>query len=77
MTFTVKTPAAAKFVALYTESGAKVKVWGMSGNSTVSGDVRTWTIQYAIASKGERKLTFRASTNGVYGAGKVVNITVN
>ena len=53
------------------------KVWGMTGNSTVTGDVRIWTIKYAITSKGNpRKLTFRASTNGVYGVGKTVNVTV-
>ena len=76
VTFTVKTPSTAKYLAMFSESGGKVKVWGMTGNSTVSGGVRTWVVTYAIASKGNRALTFKCSANGTYGAGKTVNITV-
>ena len=76
VTFTVKTPSTAKYLAMFSENGSKVKVWGMTGNSTVSGTTRIWTVKYAIASKGNRVLTFKCSTNGTYGAVKTVNVTV-
>ena len=76
VTFTVRTPSTAKYLAMYAESGSKVKVWGMTGNSTVSGSVRTWTVTYAIAGKGNRTLTFKCAQSSTYGEGKAVNVTV-
>ena len=74
--FTVKTPDTAKFLALYSGT-TKVKVWGMTGNSTVSGSVRTWNVSYAFKSAGlKRTVTFRCSANGTYGAGKNVSALV-
>ena len=76
VTFTVNTPSTAKYLAMFSENGSKVKVWGMTGNSTVSGSVRTWTVTYAIANKGNRVLTFKCSANGTYGEGKTVSVKV-
>ena len=56
VTFTVRTETRAKYLALFSESGAKMKVWGMTNNSTVSGDVRTWTVSYTISNTGNRVL---------------------
>ncbi len=60
-TFTVKTTANAQNLMLYAEGGNQVKTWPASGNSTVSGDVRTWNVKLAIASAGNRVLTFKAA----------------
>ena len=59
-TFTVKTTASAQKLMLYAEGGNLVKTWAASGNSTVSGDVRTWTVKLAIGTAGNRELTFKA-----------------
>ena len=60
-TFTVKTTVSAQNLMLYAEGGNLVKTWPASGNSTVSGDVRTWNVKLAIASAGNRVLTFKAA----------------
>ena len=61
VTFTVKTPSAAKYLAMYSETGAKAKTWPAVENSTVSNNVRTWKVTYAIKTAGSRRLTFKAS----------------
>ena len=77
VTFTVKTPTTAKYLAMYVESGSKVKTWNGSTYYTDSGSTRTWKVSYAIGSAGDRTLTFKASINGTnYGAGKDVSLTV-
>lgn len=62
-TFTVKTPKNAQYLMLYAEEGTLVKTWPASGNSTVSGDVRTWTVNLAINTGGNRQLTLKAGTS--------------
>lgn len=77
MTFTAKTPTNAYSLSLYAEDGSKVKTWNSSGNSTVSGSVRTWKVSYAFSGAGNRRVTLKASANGVqYGTGKTLAITV-
>lgn len=61
-TFTVKTPTNAQYLMLYAEGGNLVKTWPASGNSKVSGDVRTWTVNLAINTGGNRTLTLKAGT---------------
>ena len=65
--FTVKTPAYAKFLALFSENGTKCKVWSKTGNSTDDGETRTWTVSYSFKGVGEREITFRTSTTKTYG----------
>ena len=60
--FTVQTTADAKYLMEYAEGGNLVKTWSASSSSTVSGNVRTWTVSQNIASAGKRKLTFKAGT---------------
>ena len=76
VTFTVKTPKDAKFLAMFSESGSKVKVWGYSNYSKVSGGTRVWTVSYAISNKGNRQLTFRCTKTTTYGEGKTVDLKV-
>lgn len=61
--FTVRTTSNAQYLMLYAEDGTLVKTWPASGNSTVSGAVRTWTPTLNIGSPGYRTLTFRAGTS--------------
>ncbi len=73
----VKTGADAKYLTMYAENGGKVKTWNASSYSTVSGNVRTWSISYAFASAGSRQLTFKASADGTtYGTGKTAALSV-
>ena len=61
--FTVKTTSDAKYLVEYAEDGTKVKTWTAdSNNSTVSGNVRTWTVKQNIATAGNRTLAFKAGT---------------
>ena len=76
-TFTVKTTSNAQNLMLYAESGNLVKTWPASGNSTVSGDVRTWTVKLAIGTAGNRELTLKAGkTTTPSPFGKSVKFTV-
>ena len=76
ITYTVKTPSNAKFLALYSGS-SKLKVWGMTGNSTLSGSIRVWTVSYAFKGAGiKRVVSFKCSANGTYGTGKSVAATI-
>ena len=76
-TFTVKTTSTAQNLMLYAEGGNLVKTWPASGNSTVSGDVRTWTVNLAIGTAGNRELTFKAGkTTTPSPFGKSVKFTV-
>ena len=59
-TFTVKTTYSAAYLMLYAEGGNLVKTWTAAGNSTRSGDTRTWTVDLAIGSVGNRELTLKA-----------------
>ena len=64
-------------MAEYLENGQLYKTWACSGNSTVFGGVRIWSIPYSFGGAGTRKLTFRVSTDGVHvGAGMTATITV-
>ena len=59
--FTVKTTSDSNYLVLYGEGGAEVAAWtATSSNSTVSGNVRTWTVYYKINTAGNRKLTLKA-----------------
>ena len=59
--FTVKTTSDAKYLMEYAEGGNLVKTWTAdSNNSTVSGNVRTWTVKQKIQTPGYRELTFKA-----------------
>ena len=75
MTFTVRTPAGASVLALFSEGGSFVKSWSSDGNSTVSGSVRTWKVQYAFGGTGDRRVTLKASADGV-NFGKGVELAV-
>ena len=77
VTITATTPANGYYLALYSESGALVKSWSSSGNSTVSGDVRTWKVQYAFASAGSRRVTLKVSADNVsYVGGRELAVNV-
>ena len=76
-TFTVKTTSNAQNLMVYAEGGNLVKTWPASGNSTVSGSVRTWTVKLAINSAGNRELTFKAAKSTTPSSlGKSVRFTV-
>ena len=76
-TFTVKTTSNAQNLMLYAEGGNLVKTWAASGNSTVSGDVRTWTVTLAIGTAGNRELTIKAGKTTTPSAlGKTVKFAV-
>ncbi|MBO7515906.1 MAG: hypothetical protein J6T47_09820, partial [Lachnospiraceae bacterium] len=61
--FTVETTADVKNLMLYAEGGSPlVKTWAASGNSTVSGNTRTWKVTHAINTAGDRKLVFKGGT---------------
>ena len=76
-TFTVKTTSNAQYLMLYGEGGNLVKTWGASGNSSVSGDVRTWTVSLAIGTAGNRELTLKAGkTTTPSSFGKTVKFAV-
>ena len=76
-TFTVKTTSNAQYLMLYGEGGNLVKTWGTSGNSSVSGDVRTWTVSLAIGTAGNRELTLKAGkTTTPSSFGKTVKFAV-
>ena len=77
--FTVKTTSDAKYLVEYAESGNKVISWeATSGNSTVSGNVRTWTLKQKINTPGKRTLTFKAGTSAstVASAARTASFTV-
>jgi len=63
-TITVKTNIGAKHLRMYAEGGNRIKTWTAAGNSTVSGNVRVWTVQYAFNGVGNRTMMFRTSYNG-------------
>ena len=76
LTFTVRTPANAYVLSLYSENGTRVKTW-YTGDSTLSGDVRTWKLSYAFMGAGDRVVTLKASADGShYGTGKSVSVKV-
>ena len=63
--FTVKTTADVKYLMLYSEDGKTlVKSWAADGNSTVSGNIRTWTVNHSIGTTGDRSLIFKGGTTG-------------
>jgi len=64
VTITVKTNSDATHLIMYSENGGKVKTWAASGNSSVSGTVRVWTLNYAFSGSGDRTMTFKASRDG-------------
>ena len=76
ITFTVKTSSNAKTLVLCTENGGACKRWASSGNSSVSGNVRPWTVRYAFSGAGNRSIGFKAASAGGYGSIIKVNITV-
>ena len=63
--FTVKTTADATYLVLYAEDGkTEVRNWTASStNSTVSGNVRTWTVTHTISTAGNRNLFFNAGSS--------------
>lgn len=82
-TFTVKTNSVVQYLMLYAEGGNLVKTWAASGNSTVSGSVRTWNVSLAINTVGNRKLVFKGGTinntpitNAITVSFKVENIQI-
>ena len=77
--FTVKTTSDAKYLVEYAENGNKVTSWeATSSNSTVSGNVRTWTLNQKINNTGKRTLTFKAGTSAsnVTSAARTASFTV-
>lgn len=77
VTVTVKTGADAKYLAMFTEKGAKAKIWKAASSSTLSGAVRIWKVSHTFSGAGYRKMTFGASKNNVdYGAGKTAELLV-
>lgn len=75
MGITVKTNSDMKYLYMYSENGALIKRWAASGNSTVSGSVRTWNVNYTFGSGGNRRMTFKASIDGAYiGKGKTASV---
>ena len=77
VTITVKTGADAKYLAMYTEKGAKAKTWNAADCSKISGTSRVWTISYKFSGAGNRTMTFKASKdNSTFGTGKSANITI-
>ena len=74
---TVKTSSDAQYLHMYGEGGALIQTWAASGNSTVSGRVRTWNVSYTFGEAGSRTMTFKASADGsTVGTGKTAAITV-
>ncbi len=74
---TVKTSSNAATLALCAENGAVVKTWSANGNSTVSGNVRTWSVSYAFSGAGARSIGFKASADGsTYGSSVTAKITI-
>ena len=76
--FTVKTTVETTKLVEYAEDGKTiVKTWQASGNSLVSGDVRTWTLKQNIATAGNRSLTFKAGSSSYMSSSqKAVSFTV-
>jgi|GEM_PF-4615562 len=75
--FTVKTGSAAQYLMMCIENGSVFKTWPASGNSTVSGGTRTWTVKYAFGGAGTRTMTFKAGSTTTPGSnGKAVTFTV-
>ena len=80
--FEVVTSKDVQNLMLYAEGGSPlVKSWAASGNrsgnSTVSGNVRTWTLTQTINTAGNRKLYFKAgSTSTPTSAAKSVSFVV-
>ncbi|MBO7515490.1 MAG: hypothetical protein J6T47_07710, partial [Lachnospiraceae bacterium] len=66
------------YLAEYAEGGNLVTTWtASSSNSTVSGNVRTWTLTQTINSAGNRTLLFKAGKNSaVTAAERNVSFTV-
>lgn len=77
VTITVKTGADAAYLAMFTETNTKAKTWKASGNSTISGTSRIWTVTYTFNAAGDRSLTFKASKdNANFGTGKTADIII-
>ena len=76
--FTVQTTADAQYLMLYSEDGKTlVKTWAASGNSTVSGNTRTWSVMQTIGTAGSRKLVFKSGiTTTPSGVTKTVSFNV-
>ncbi len=67
-TLRLTTTADAEYVAMYAENGDRVKVW--NGGYAEKDGLRVWSVKYTFVTAGDRKLTFRASRDGVrYGDG--------
>ena len=62
VTFTIKTSKNAGFLKMFTEDGKLYKTWKASGNSTVSGNVKTWKISLSFSGTGKRNISFKAGT---------------
>ena len=56
----MKTNSDAQYLIMCKEDGSEVTSWAASGNSTVSGNIRTWTVKYSFGGSGSRKMTFKA-----------------
>ena len=73
---TVQTSSNATTLALCAENGGVCKTWSASGNSTVSGNVRTWNVSYSFGGAGNRSIGFKAAANGNYGNTVTAKITI-
>ncbi len=74
---TVTTNSNASYLALCSENGGVCKIWAASGNSTVSGNTRTWNVSYSFAGAGNRNIGFKtAPSSGAYGDMTWVSIKV-
>lgn len=61
--FEVASTSDVKYLMLYAEDGKTlVRTWQASGNSTLSGSNRKWTVSHAIGNPGSRKLVFKGGT---------------
>jgi len=74
---TVTTSFNAQYLHMYGEGGALIKTWHMAWNVSDSDNVRTWNVDYTFSGAGERKMTFRASADGVeMGDGMTATVVV-
>lgn len=77
--FTIQTTSDAIYLVEYAEDGkTKVRTWtASSDNSSVSENIRTWTVKQTIQDPGKRSLVFRAgNTSTPSSAQRVANFEV-
>ena len=77
--FTIQTTSDAIYLVEYAEDGkTKIRTWtASSDNSSVSGNIRTWTVKQTIQDPGKRSLVFRAgNTSTPSSAQRVANFEV-